>query len=178
MRGDEKSSEKSSDEDSKLSDASSSSEGGSGVLSEEKLLLDVGEMQFHTLPLETRRELISEWRSRDLRLMKMSSYRFFQVTNFLGVYRVNQSGVVSLRLHDDVFRRDLSAKELEVVSSVQGIANPSWPAIEPPCDPSSIESIRKSESNCIDKVELQYGGGSVFHIIPKLIVLAASELDL
>jgi hypothetical protein len=133
---------------------------------------------FAGLKKEARTSLIQKWRKLDTTSMQAVQFRYFQETNFVGTYRVNQRGSISLKLHGGSQRsRRLSAAEIETLSSIPPVANPDWPEDEQPCDPSNLEHVETHESSVLNGIEDKFGGGKNFYIIPPVVLLARLQLS-
>ena len=135
-----------------------------------------GDYNFATVPKDQRAKLIKKWRDNDIRAMKTHEFKFFQKTNFMGAYRVNQRGSISLQAHGSSSRRRLTRMEIDVFSGVAGVPNPDWNDGDAP-DPSDIGDIDDYGQEKLDAAEDRAGGGSKFYVIPKIVELARQQLS-
>ena len=162
-----------------LAESPASIETVNSSASSERLLAEelnklAGDAEFPDLKLSERRNLITQWRARDRRCMRVSKYRFFQHTNYVAEWRVSSGGSVSILAHGTIRRRQMRERELLHHARVPPSANPDFkdgPDVE------NTNHILSMNPEDIWEAELECGGGSSFFIMPRMVLLAHERLS-
>jgi hypothetical protein len=120
-------------------------------------------------PLCVRQEKLKAWRMQDSLITLQNRYRFCQVTNACGQFRVFPTGAVTMLQPNARARVRLSTKELQELASMDETENPDWDegVLE---DPSDIESYGLYSESLLEQNEIRYGGGSSFVVLPRKIL--------
>lgn len=133
-----------------------------------------GDSEFPDLSLGERQKLIEVWRSRDRERMQTNQHRFFQFTNFAAEWRVRRGGGVSVLLHGTIRRRQLGEKEFLKLCDVAPTVNEGFKGGS--ADIEDVNHLLSMESAAVLSSELENGGGSSFHLVPRIVRLAQERL--
>lgn len=134
---------------------------------------------FAALPLPKRRKLLSTWRAHDARCNSNPIFsQSYQVTNFVGVWRITAAGDVSLREHKLHYPRPVSACEL-IKMQKKDVKNKDYHQRVSSCvdvsDPDNWLHFGAEHAERARDSALKFGGGSKHNTVPAEIVAACAR---